>query len=304
MKIAVVGSLNMDLTVTAPRIPGKGETILGDELHYSPGGKGANQAFAIGRLGGDAAIFGCVGNDSFGSQLISNLAAAGVDSDSVRCLDDIQTGVALITVGESDNTIVVVPGANNRVDRAYIDSVKDKLLTAKLVMMQLEIPLDTVEYVAELCSKAEIDVLLNPAPAVRLSDELLSQLRFITPNEHETKIIYSEQSDLDLLLRQHPEKLIVTLGPEGTAIADKTGKIIRTAAGEAVVVDTTGAGDTFNGAFAFAITEGYSLEQALLFANTAAGMSTEKLGAQSGMPTLEQVLSRGNTNVTAKTDTI
>lgn len=292
MKISVVGSLNMDMTVTAPRIPGRGETILGDELHFNPGGKGANQAYALGRLGADVTMFGCVGRDDFGHQLIENLRQAGVATDFIRLDDQAKTGVALITVGAGDNSIVVVPGANSRVDRAYIDSIREDLLMSSLVIMQLEIPLDTVIYVCEICAERDIDVLLNPAPAIKLPQGLLDKLRFITPNEHEAALVYDHDGPMETLLRQYPEKLIITLGPQGTAMADISGKIIRTPAGEAQVVDTTGAGDTFNGAFAHAFTQGKTLEQALLFANMAAGMSTEKLGAQAGMPTSDAVLRR------------
>lgn len=292
MKISVVGSLNMDMTVTAPRIPGKGETILGDELHFNPGGKGANQAYALGRLGADVAMFGCVGDDDFGHQLIDNLHNAGVNTNFIRRDKASKTGVALITVGDSDNSIVVVPGANSRVDRQYIDTVKEELLQSSLIIMQLEIPLDTVLYVCELCAKKGVDILLNPAPAVKLPEKILHQVRFITPNEHEAALVYEYDGPIEPLLQKHPEQLIVTLGPQGTAMADKNGNIIRTPAGEATVVDTTGAGDTFNGAFAYAYTQGQPLEQALLFANMAAGMSTEKLGAQAGMPTFAAVRAR------------
>ena len=292
MGIAVVGSLNMDMVVTAPRIPLKGETILGKRLDYFPGGKGANQAYALGRLGDRPAMYGCVGSDLFAHRLIDSLAATNVCTDSIRRLDDEQTGVALITVGEADNTIVVVQGANSRVDRTYADTVKSDLLNSDLVMLQMEIPLDTVCYISAFCHQAGVPVLLNPAPAMPLPRELLDQVTWITPNEHEARQIFGHADALDILLRRYPGKLIVTLGKEGSAAATGDGQVLRVPAIRTRVVDTTGAGDTFNAAFAYAISRDHQLMQALLFANTAAGISTEKLGAQNGMPTLAQVLER------------
>ncbi len=294
MKISVVGSINMDLTVTAPRLPLRGETILGERLDYFPGGKGANQAFALGRLGAEVCFYGCVGRDDFGRQLIDNLSAGGVNTEHIRQLDGIKTGVALITVGQADhdNTIVVVAGANGHVDRDYIEAIKMDLLQSGLVLMQLEIPLDTVFYVAEICRKANIPVLLNPAPATKLPKSLLDQVTWLTPNEHEAKRVYDYEGPIETLLRQYPEKLVVTLGEAGCAAAESNGKILRIPAIKANVVDTTGAGDTFNAAFAFAISKGSSLRDAMAFANTAAGISTEKMGAQNGMPTHDEVLSR------------
>ena len=289
MKIAVVGSLNMDLTVTAPRIPHKGETILGHELQYHPGGKGANQAYAIAKLGAQVSMFGCVGHDAFGNQLVDNLEKAGAETKWILQKDNVKTGIALITVGEKDNTIVVVPGANSCVDDNYIKSVKDELLQSSLVMMQLEIPLPTVRYVCQICHEANIPVLLNPAPAVRLDADLLNQIKYITPNEHEAMIIYDDASSLEDLLRNNPNKLIVTLGAKGAAVADYSGNTINVPAIEAEVIDTTGAGDTFNGALAVALTEGQPLYDALRFANVAAGLSVSKLGAQSGMPARSEV---------------
>ena len=289
MKIAVVGSLNMDLTVTAPRIPLKGETILGHELQYHPGGKGANQAFAIARLGTDVTMFGCVGKDAFGNQLVDNLKSTGAETKWIKQIDQAKTGIALITVGEHDNTIVVVPGANSYVDINYINTVKDELLQASLVMMQLEIPSPTVQYVCQICHEANVPVMLNPAPAILLDQDLINQVSYLTPNEHEAQIIFNDTSALEDLLRRHPEKLVVTRGAQGAIVADNTGHIINVPAIDAVVVDTTGAGDTFNGALAVALTEGQNMSKALQFANTAAGLSVSKLGAQSGMPTRAEV---------------
>ena len=292
MKIAVVGSLNIDMTVTAPRIPAKGETITGQELHFIPGGKGANQAVTLGRLGADVTMYGCVGDDDFGRQVVANLEAQSVNAKPVKFLPGCSTGVAMITVGDNDNSIVVIPGANGAVDRMYIDSVKGELLQAGLVILQLEIPLDTVVYVIELCHAAKIDVILNPAPAQRLSDDLIRKIRYITPNEHEAAIVLASDDHYQDLLRRFPDRLIITQGAAGVSIADPDGLVRTIPACKANVVDTTGAGDTFNGAFAYALANQYPVAEALRFANTAAGLSTEKFGAQGGMPTLTAVLDK------------
>mgnify|MGYP003607598355 FL=1 len=292
MKIAVVGSLNMDMVVTAPRIPLKGETITGQELHFVPGGKGANQAVALGRLGADVSMFGCVGEDDFGRQLIHTLAANGVKADQVRTLQGQTTGVAMITVGDGDNSIVVVPGANGLVDRTYIESIQDELLQSQMVILQLEIPLDTAVYVIDLCHRAGIAVLLNPAPAQELSPDLIEKLTFITPNEHEAAIVFADQGDYRELLRRYPEKLIITQGSAGASFASQNGEVHQIPASPATVVDTTGAGDTFNAALAYAWSQAMTLETALVFANCAAGLSTEKFGAQGGMPTMAEVTAR------------
>lgn len=292
MKIAVVGSLNMDMVVTAPRIPLKGETITGQALHFVPGGKGANQAVALGRLGADVSMFGCVGEDDFGRQLIHTLAANGVKADQVRTLQGQTTGVAMITVGDGDNSIVVVPGANGLVDRTYIESIQDELLQSQMVILQLEIPLDTAVYVIDLCHRAGIAVLLNPAPAQELSPDLIEKLTFITPNEHEAAIVFADQGDYRELLRRYPEKLIITQGSAGASFASQNGEVHQIPASPATVVDTTGAGDTFNAALAYAWSQAMTLETALVFANCAAGLSTEKFGAQGGMPTLAEVTAR------------
>ena len=292
MKIAVVGSLNIDMVVTAPRIPLKGETLIGNELHFIPGGKGANQAVALGRLGADVTMFGCVGDDDFGRQVVANLEAQSVRSGPVKVIPGQTTGVAMITVGDHDNCIVVIPGANASVNRSYVDSIREELLAAHLVIMQLEIPIDTVEYVVDLCNKAGIDVILNPAPALELQAELIEKVRYLTPNEHEAAVIFGNERDFRDLLRQYPDKLIITQGAAGVSCADNSGEVHTIPANPSQVVDTTGAGDTFNGAFAFAFAKGFAIVEALKFANVAAGLSTEKFGAQGGMPTLKEVMNK------------
>lgn len=290
--ISVIGSLNMDMTVTTPRIPKKGETVLGSDLSFYPGGKGANQAYALSRLGADVTLFGCVGADDFGRQLTGHLEQGGVQTRYIETKSSVKTGIALISVEPSDNAIIVVPGANGQVDRSYIDTVREPLTQSSLVIMQLEIPLDTVAYVCQLCIQSSIPVLLNPAPSVKLPQSIIDQVSYLTPNEHEVTQIWDTDGPVEARLRRYPEKLIVTLGSQGSMMATTSGELIHAPACKAHVVDTTGAGDTFNAALALAITRGFFWPKALRFANTAAGISTEKNGAQAGMPTFDEVMRR------------
>ena len=289
MKISVIGSINMDMTVKVDRIPLKGETLKGESISYIPGGKGANQAVAMARLGAEVEMFGCVGEDGNGEILIKNLHNNGVNTSNIKRIENVHTGIAAITVGEDDNAIVVVPGANARVDCRYVDEVKEALLDAELVVLQHEIPLETVKYVIDICYERGVKTLLNPAPAYDLDEEIIKKVTYITPNEHEAKIIFGAEDELENLLKKYREKLIVTLGEKGVVCCLKNGDILQVPCRQSKVVDTTGAGDTLNGALAVQIVEGVSLERALKFANIAAGISVEKFGAQNGMPFRKEV---------------
>lgn len=289
MKISVVGSINMDQTVEASKIPQKGETVQGLGLSYIPGGKGANQAVAMARLGADVEMFGCVGDDDNGIKLIDNLAKNGVKADNVKKLANVPTGLAIITVGDNDNTIVVVGGANNYVDCNYIDSIKDNLLESDYVVLQHEIPTETVEYVLDICYENGIKTVLNPAPARKLSRSVWQKATWITPNVHEAKVIFGEDVSVEDALSLCPGKIVITLGEKGVVMSKDDGSIINIPARKSNVKDTTGAGDTLNGAFCYMLAENASPEEALRFANVAAGLSVEKLGAQAGMPTKREV---------------
>ncbi len=289
MKISVVGSINMDQTVVASKIPQRGETVQGLTLSFIPGGKGANQAVAMARLGADVEMFGCVGNDDNGARLIENLEKNGVKADNVKRIVGVPTGLAIITVGDNDNTIVVVGGANNCVDCVYIDSIRDELLKSDYVVLQHEIPTETVGYVLDICHKNGIKTVLNPAPARKLSEAVWQKATWITPNVHEARTIFGENVSTEDALRQCPGKMVVTLGEKGVAMSKNDGSIVTIPARRSKVVDTTGAGDTLNGAFCFMLAENATPEEALQFANAAAGLSVEKLGAQAGMPTRSEV---------------
>ena len=285
MKLAVIGSINMDQVVTTDRIPGKGETLPGRDLKYIPGGKGANQAVAMARLGAEVTMFGCVGDDDNGRSLLSSLSAEGVDVSRVNKTKNAPTGLAIITVSENDNVIIVVGGANALVDRAYIDSIAEELTAFDMVVLQHEIPLDTVHYAVTICHEKNIPVVLNPAPAAEVPAEIVEKISFLTPNEHEARLIFGAETSLEDMLLAQREKLIVTQGEKGVAVCLKDGAILNIPAAKASVVDTTGAGDSLNGAFAVRMAAGDEITDALRYANTAAGLSIEACGAQGGMPT-------------------
>lgn len=288
-KIGVVGSINMDMTVKAERIPLKGETLKGEDLKYIPGGKGANQAVAMAKLGAEVEMFGCVGDDAAGVSLVKNLQDMGVETRCIKTVAGAPTGLAMITVGENDNTIIVVAGTNDCVDIDYVNEIKDSLLECEIVLLQHEIPQETVEYVIGLCAENGVKAVLNPGPARPVRQEVIEKVAYLTPNGHEAVIIFGEDLSFEDMMKRYPEKLVITQGSRGVSTCRKDGEIILVPARKANVVDTTGAGDTLNGAFAVALTEGKDIADALAFANAAAGLSTEKFGAQGGMPTYDEV---------------
>ena len=288
-KIGVVGSINMDMTVKAERIPLKGETLKGWDLKYIPGGKGANQAVAMAKLGAEVEMFGCIGDDAAGASLLKNLQDTGVETKCIKTVTGVPTGLAMITVGDNDNTIIVVAGTNDHVDIDYVNEVKDALLECEIVLLQHEIPQETIEYVVDLCAQNGVKVVLNPGPARPVKQGLHEKVTYLTPNEHEAVILFGTDLTFEEMMKKYPEKLVITQGSRGVSTCLKNGEVILVPARKADVVDTTGAGDTLNGAFTVAVTEGKAIRDALLFANTAAGLSTEKFGAQGGMPTYEEV---------------
>lgn len=289
-KIGVVGSINMDMTVKAERIPLKGETLKGWDLKYIPGGKGANQAVAMAKLGAEVEMFGCIGDDAAGASLLKNLQDTGVETKCIKTVTGVPTGLAMITVGDNDNTIIVVAGTNDHVNIDYVNEVKDSLLECEIVLLQHEIPQETVEYVIALCAENGVKVVLNPGPARPVKQEILEKVTYLTPNEHEAVILFGRDISFEDMMKRYPEKLVITQGSRGVSTCLKNGQVILVPARKANVVDTTGAGDTLNGAFTVAVTEGKEIPEALAFANTAAGLSTEKFGAQGGMPTREEVM--------------
>lgn len=287
-KVVVVGSINVDMVFTSDIRPRAGETVLGNTFSIIPGGKGANQAVAAAKLGAETYMVGCVGNDSNGEFSLHNLQNMNVNTQGVKIIDNIPTGVANIVVADNDNSIIVISGANFEVNKKIIDINKDIILSADIVLLQLEIPMEVVEYISDMCSKSNVKVLLNPAPAYKLSNAAIENATYITPNEHELKLIFNSDST-DEILKSYPNKLIVTLGSKGVKYFDGN-RIKQIPSINVNVVDTTGAGDTFCGGLAAALVRGEDLEDAIIFANKAASFTVTKLGAQSGMPTLKQLI--------------
>ena len=287
-KIVVIGSINVDLVFTSDKRPQAGETVMGKTFSLIPGGKGANQAVAASKLGADTYMIACVGNDSNGEFSLKNLNDMGVNTRGVKIVDEVPTGLANIIVADNDNSIIVIPGANYAIGKDLIDENKNLILLADMVLLQLEIPMEVVEYVVDICFENKVRVLVNPAPAAPLKKSLIDRATYITPNEHELKLIF-DNLDTDEVLKKYPNKLIVTMGSKGVKYHD--GKEIRVIPSNKVdVVDTTGAGDTFCGALAAALVRGDSIRDAIIFANKAAAFAVTKLGAQSGMPVLADLL--------------
>lgn len=287
--IAVVGSISMDLVAVSKKRPKAGETVIGEAFHTIPGGKGANQAVAAARLGANVAMVGAVGDDNYGTVVKKNLENERVFIDYVVPVTDTATGIAHIVLAEEDNSIVVLQGANALVNEPVVDRSKDLLIKADMVVLQLEIPLETVEYVLAICEEHNIPVMLNPAPAQVLSEDILEKATYITPNEHECRIVLDDfTSPIEELLAKYPNKLLMTEGSNGVRFHNGT-EIVHVPSIAVDVVDTTGAGDTFNGALAVALSEGETLQKAIRFANIAGGLSVTKLGAQGGMPTRDKV---------------
>lgn len=293
--VVVIGSLNMGIVVEADRPPQMGETVVGNHVHFIPGGKGANQAVASARLGAQTKIIGAVGNDAFGKELLHSLASDGIDVSTVKRVADAPTGVASILLSQGDNQIIVVAGANAHCQPEEIDQHIDAIKQADVVLLQLEIPLQTVQYAAETAKRLGKTVILNPAPARPLPDALLQNVDVIIPNQSELYLLADVEVDSDLeaamqrLLAKGVRTVITTLGSKGAVYLERGQKLGMVASYKVEVVDTTGAGDAFNAGFAFALASGQTINDSVSFASKAAALAVTKLGAQQGMPTIQQV---------------
>ncbi len=285
--ISVIGSCNMDMTVEADRRPLAGETVMGKRLIVSPGGKGANQAVAAARLGAEVYMIGCVGDDANGQMMIEALQASRVNTSYVFALAGTLTGTAHIVLAEGDNSIIVLKGANDKVDTTVVDRAWDVIRTSALVLLQHEIPLETIGYIIHRCHEAGVPVMLNPAPYMDIPKEWADMVTYLTPNEHEAALLFKGMEREKILL-SNPQKVVMTVGKEGVVYGDN-GNIVQVPGFPVNAVDTTGAGDTFNGAFAVARAEGMEMKESVRFANAAAALSVCKLGAQGGMPWREEV---------------
>ncbi|HEY0828344.1 MAG TPA: ribokinase [Bacilli bacterium] len=296
-RIVVVGSLNMDLVVSTDRMPRVGETILGNDIHYLAGGKGANQAVGCSKLGANVVMLGAVGEDTFGKQLIETLEEYQVDTAHILKLAQHPTGTATILHMPNDNCIVVVPGANGQFTAERLELFKEQINHADIMLLQLEIPLSTVERALELARASGVKTILNPAPAQALSKKLLQMVDYLTPNETELELLtnqsWANEDELEVVLGQWEQtcghKVIVTRGEHGCSFMN--GNKLHTVPSIKVdVVDTTGAGDAFNASLAFGVTQGWPMEEAVSFAVKAASLSVTKFGATNGMPSLQEVI--------------
>ena len=296
-KIIVIGSSNTDMICKVPQIPRPGETIMGTEFFTVQGGKGANQAVAAARAGGDVTFIACVGNDAFGHQAIESYKNEGINISCIQKIEGVATGVALINVADSgENSISVAPGANARLSCEMIDAYQKDILAADLVLLQLEIPIETVYHVIRLVHAAKIPVVLNPAPSCRIDPEILAMLTLITPNEHEALMISGMSAETISISAMAIEmekngikSVIITTGSKG-ALYRQNGVEGVIPAMAVQAVDTTAAGDTFNGYLAVALSKGKNIRDAIQIANKAAAISVTRLGAQPSIPFAEELI--------------
>ena len=293
--ILVVGSLNADLVVRAPRFPQPGETISGEDLHIIPGGKGANQAVAAARQGTTVAMVGRVGKDSFGPELINNLKQNHIDSSHVQIDSQAATGTAIIVVdANGQNSIVLSPGGNGQVKGIDLESIS--FSDYKLLLLQLEIPIEAVLSAARHAKERGVRVLLNPAPAYPLPDELISMADFILPNETELSLLTNQlvndlasaEKAARALLGRGAQNVIVTLGANGALIVSSK-EVTHVNTYKVDVVDTTAAGDAFIGGFASALLQNKSIEESVRYGCACGALAATKFGAQPSLPARDEV---------------
>ncbi|EOD01781.1 ribokinase [Caldisalinibacter kiritimatiensis] len=296
--ITVIGSLNMDLVATVKNMPKVGETLIGKELKQIPGGKGANQAVAAARLGAKVSMIGKVGDDGFGKNLMDSMNSDGIDTKYIKREENTSTGVALITVNdEGDNSIVVIPGANFKVTKEDIDKATEAIEGSKIVLLQLEIPIDVVKYSLKKAKTLGKYTILNPAPAQNLDDEIIENVDLLIPNETELEIlsgieIKQEEDILNAsrkLIKKGVKELIVTMGGKGCLYINKD-IVKKYKAHKVQVVDTTAAGDSFTAAVSVQLSKKESIDKAIEFAMKVGALTVTKEGAQSSLPYLKDVL--------------
>lgn len=294
--IVVLGSINLDIVLHAERLPKVGETMVGNGIDYLVGGKGSNQAVAVSRVGGNVSLLGKVGNDTFGEKILSYLKEENVDLSHLEIEDSFFTGIASIFKLPKDNCITVISGANELVDQEFVDSVIDVITNGDLLLVQLEIPISTVVYALRIAKEKGVITVLNPAPFNADIKQALDYVDYITPNEIEFEELYGSEFDSEEEFfkamidwdMHHTPTLIVTRGGQGVSFVED-GMVVTIPACPVNVVDTTGAGDTFNGILAMQLAKGIKLKEAIQFASAGASISTEHLGAQTGIPTQEKI---------------
>jgi ribokinase len=296
-KIVVVGSSNTDMVVKTKRFPEPGETILGGDFFMFPGGKGANQAVAAARAGGEVVFICCLGDDLFGQNALKGYVKEGIDVDSVKIVENEASGVALITVnGEGENEIVVASGTNALLSPKHLEAKIAAISNAQIFLTQLETPIETVAFLADYCKAKNQKLIINPAPAQALDDTILNGLFLITPNETETKILTGievmDEESLkkagSALLQKGVQNVIVTLGSRGSFFMNATESFI-VPAPKVKAVDTTAAGDVFNGVLTVCLAQDKGWKESMAFASKAAALAVTKMGAQDTAPTIAEI---------------
>jgi ribokinase len=296
-KILVVGSFMMDLVVRTPRVPENGETIIGTSFNRFPGGKGANQAVAAARLGGAVTMAGKVGSDDFGDEFLSVLASEGINTAYILRDSQAATGVGFITLDHAgNNRIVVVPGANLRYSVQDLAQIESLIKDSDILIMQLEMDMSVIEHAVELAGRYQVPVILNPAPARALNDELLRGVTYLTPNETEAEILTGvkvksidrAKEAAEALLEKGVKTVVLTLAEKGALVASNAGAT-HVSGFSVQPVDTVAAGDAFNGAFAVAISKGKSLVEACRFANAVGAIAVTRPGAIPSLPSAAEV---------------
>lgn len=298
-KILVIGSIGYDLTTFMEKMPVLGETIVGRKFAQNPGGKGDNQAVAAARAGADTTFLGAVGDDIYGDILKNNLEINNV-KQHLKVVPNISCQIATILIEPNgQNRIIIVPGANNYVDKNQIDDNEKLIDESDIIILQFEIPMETVEYVIEMAHKKEKIIILNPAPGAKISEDLLKKVNFLTPNETELSIITGmPTSNIEEILKASQkimdlgaQNLIVTLGENGCLLCNKDGNnLFHTYPTKPV--DTAGAGDCFNGVFAAFLSKNYEINEAIKYANLAASISVSRVGTVPSLPTLQEIMER------------
>lgn len=296
-KYVVIGSLNMDLVIESPSFPRVGETLLGKGFMTNPGGKGANQAVAMARLGVEVTMAGCVGQDSFGRELLTNLAHHHINIESILKTTEQPTGVAVIVVSHSNNFIIVNPGANFELKPEHLESISGLIVEADWCVLQMEIPLPAIEQAIHLAHQNNTKILFNPAPAKVIAGALYPLIHTFTPNETECQIlsgltidnIESAKKAVDFFEHKGVNQVVITLGEKGV-VYNQGEKRFHKPAYRVNAVDTTAAGDTFSGALAVGLSEKNNIHQAVDFALAASAISVTRRGAQASMPGREEVM--------------
>ena len=296
-KAVIIGSLNYDIILKQKRLPKIGETFVADSITMCGGGKGANQAVQLSKLGGKAFMAGCVGNDKFGEELLSNLQKHNVNTDNVKLSEKNNTGMGIVNVFDDGKLIATITrGANYDITNSDIDKIKNEIISAQIIILQMEIPIEVIEYVINLASKHDVYIILNAAPACEIKEEVLSKVNCLVVNETDASFYLNKEindvkssiENCEELYGKIKDLLIITLGENGSLLYDGKEKL-HIKARKAEVTETTGAGDSFIGAFAYKLLNDSSYQEAAEFASLVSSITVTKIGAQDSMPTYEEV---------------